>query len=250
MKIAFFTDVHANLPALSAALDAIGREGVDAVYHLGDAVGVGPHPAECLDLLLATPRLHCVMGNHDAWFAHGLPDPRPPWMSEGEAAHHRWVHAQLDPELRRMVAAWPWAIDTSIGGAAIPFAHYALAGPAGGFAEIVRNPTPEDLDRLFPSAAGEVVAFGHHHPACELHGCKHYVNSGSLGCAPAAVARYAVLEATTAGHRLERRAVPYDDAELFQDFDRWGVPERDFLRAVMLGGRARWPSWACERRVS
>ena len=33
-------------------------------------------PQECLDLILNTPRLFPVMGNHDAWFAHGLPDPR------------------------------------------------------------------------------------------------------------------------------------------------------------------------------
>ena len=66
MKIALLTAVHGNLPALTAALAAIARDGVDATYHLGDAIGIGPYPAECLDLLLATPRLHAILGNHDA----------------------------------------------------------------------------------------------------------------------------------------------------------------------------------------
>ncbi len=104
----------------------------------------------------------------------------------------------------------------------VRFAHDALAGPAGGFADIVRNPTSEDLDRLFTSAAGEVVAFGHHHLTCDLQGRRGYVIPGSPGCAPAAVARYVLLEATMAGYQLEPRAVPYDDAELFRDFDRRG----------------------------
>jgi predicted phosphodiesterase len=243
MRIAFFADVHANLAALTAALDAIAREGVDGVYHLGDAIGIGPYPAECLDLLLSSPGMRFVMGNHDAWFVSGLPDPRPSWMSEGEAAHHRWVHARLDPGLRSVVASWPWSIETAVGGVSVTFAHYALVGAEDRFADIVRAPTAEDLDRLFASASGEIVGFGHHHPVCNLRGRKHYVNPGSLGCAPTAVARYALLEATGNGYRLEQRAIPYDDAELFREFDRREVPERDFLREVMLGGRARWPDW-------
>src|SRR5690349_24978652 len=107
-RIAVITDVHANLPALDAALAAIARAGCDAIFHTGDALGIGPYPAECLDRLLGTPNMRCLMGNHDEWFAHGLPAPRPAWMSEGEEQHQRWTHAQLDPALRAVVADWPW----------------------------------------------------------------------------------------------------------------------------------------------
>src|ERR1041385_7324971 len=82
MRIVVLTDVHANLPALRAALKAIRAEGYDAIFHTGDAIGIGPVPAETLDLLLETPRLQCVMGNHEAWFVEGLPQPQPPWMSD------------------------------------------------------------------------------------------------------------------------------------------------------------------------
>lgn len=61
-KLAIMSDVHANLPALQAALGAIQQEGCDAIYHCGDAVGIGPFPAECLDLMLNTPRMHQASG--------------------------------------------------------------------------------------------------------------------------------------------------------------------------------------------
>ena len=66
MRIAVLTDAHGNLPALQVALAALQREGCDAIFHTGDAIGIGPCPAECLDLLLNTPRVRPVMGNHDA----------------------------------------------------------------------------------------------------------------------------------------------------------------------------------------
>ena len=72
MRIAVFTDVHANLPALRAALEAIRARGCEAVFSTGDAIAIGPYPAECLDLLLGTPGIECVKGNHEAWLVNGL----------------------------------------------------------------------------------------------------------------------------------------------------------------------------------
>lgn len=66
MKIAVFTGVHGNLPALQAALKAIWREDTDAIFHTGDAIGIGPIPAESLELLLSTSRVHLICGNHNS----------------------------------------------------------------------------------------------------------------------------------------------------------------------------------------
>src|SRR5690606_7205081 len=92
MKIVVITDVHANLPALEAALDSIQRRGYDLLVHTGDAIGIGPFPAECIERLLSLPRALFVMGNHDALFAHGIPSPRPQGVSDGEVLHQRWTH--------------------------------------------------------------------------------------------------------------------------------------------------------------
>jgi len=72
MRIIVITDVHANLPALEAALESIRAEGYDALFHTGDTIGIGPYPAECLELLLNTPNIHFVMGNHESYFEDSL----------------------------------------------------------------------------------------------------------------------------------------------------------------------------------
>ncbi len=64
VRIAFLADIHANLHALKAALKDIARAGMDQLVSLGDVVGYGAHPAECVDLLRKV-RCGGVMGNHD-----------------------------------------------------------------------------------------------------------------------------------------------------------------------------------------
>ncbi len=65
MRIGIFSDVHANLEALETVLRALRDEHVDSMVCLGDTVGYGPHPNECLALV----RENCTVvlkGNHDS----------------------------------------------------------------------------------------------------------------------------------------------------------------------------------------
>ena len=64
MKTLLISDIHANLTALEAVLADAGN--FDAVWCLGDLVGYGPDPNECIERVAALPNLRCVMGNHDA----------------------------------------------------------------------------------------------------------------------------------------------------------------------------------------
>lgn len=64
MKIAVFSDVHANLAALEAVLADIDRVGVSARLCLGDSVGYGADPRACLDLLFESCDV-LLAGNHD-----------------------------------------------------------------------------------------------------------------------------------------------------------------------------------------
>lgn len=237
MRIAVLTDTHANLPALEAALAEIEQLGCDAVYHTGDAIAIGPHPAECLDLLLSVPRIRLTMGNHDAYFAQGLPDPHPEGLSDGEAEHQHWVHSCLDPSLRDTVARWPFLIDEEIEGVRVRFIHYALDPSQKDFLPIVRDPTPDDLDQTFTGHSADLVFYGHHHPASDIQGQARYVNPGSLGCHTEAVARFSVLQCSGDTYELEKHAVPYDDAALVTAFAHRHVPEREFISKVFFGER-------------
>ncbi|MEL7625435.1 MAG: metallophosphoesterase family protein [Anaerolineaceae bacterium] len=64
MRTLILSDIHANLTAFEAVLKAAGE--VDQVWFLGDVVGYGPDPNECIALLRSQPNLQAMMGNHDA----------------------------------------------------------------------------------------------------------------------------------------------------------------------------------------
>jgi len=64
MKILIITDIHANRTALETVLDEAGE--IDATWCLGDIVGYGPDPNECIEIVGSQPNLQCVIGNHDA----------------------------------------------------------------------------------------------------------------------------------------------------------------------------------------
>jgi predicted phosphodiesterase len=64
MRILVISDIHANYPALEAVLASAVT--VDAVWCLGDLVGYGPFPNECIERISSLPNLTCLMGNHDS----------------------------------------------------------------------------------------------------------------------------------------------------------------------------------------
>lgn len=69
MKIAIFSDVHGNLPALEAVLTAIDSYGPDKIYCLGDLVNFAPFTNEVIDLIRAR-KIPTIMGNHDDGIGH------------------------------------------------------------------------------------------------------------------------------------------------------------------------------------
>jgi diadenosine tetraphosphatase ApaH/serine/threonine PP2A family protein phosphatase len=72
MSYAVISDVHANLHALEAVLQDINGKGITDIYFIGDAVGYGPRPNQCIDII----KQRCILtlaGNHD-WAAIGYTD--------------------------------------------------------------------------------------------------------------------------------------------------------------------------------
>lgn len=238
MRLIVLTDVHANLLALNAALAAIDKEGYDLLVHTGDAIGIGPFPAECLDRLLCLPRIRLLMGNHDAWFAERLPSPQPEWMGNGEWAHHQWTHSQIDPALRAAVAAWPYLINETIEEVPLTFLHYPF-GEDNEFLPILPQPTVVDLDAAFAPYPGRLIFYGHHHPRADTIGRARYINPGSLGCATSAVARYCHVELALGEWHVTHCAIPYDDVPLAEAYQKRAVPEAKFLMRAFHGNRFR-----------
>lgn len=64
MNYLILSDIHANLTALRAVLE--DAKNYDAIWVLGDIVGYGPDPNECIEKVKTLPNLSCLLGNHDA----------------------------------------------------------------------------------------------------------------------------------------------------------------------------------------
>ena len=108
MLYAIIADIHANLNAFEAILDDIeGRGGVDELWCLGDIVGYGPDPHECIELLRQYKHV-CVAGNHD-WAAIGRVSTTD--FNPDAALACQWTAAQLTQRDIRYLEKLPLEID-------------------------------------------------------------------------------------------------------------------------------------------
>jgi diadenosine tetraphosphatase ApaH/serine/threonine PP2A family protein phosphatase len=65
MRLGIFSDVHANIEALTAVMEGFRHERVDRFFCLGDVVGYGASPNECCDIVRSVAEV-TILGNHDA----------------------------------------------------------------------------------------------------------------------------------------------------------------------------------------
>lgn len=95
MLYAIIGDIHSNLTAFTAILEDIKQVGgVEKIWCLGDIVGYGPDPHECIALLRQTNHI-CVAGNHD-WASIGKIDTSD--FNPDAAAATLWTASQLSPD--------------------------------------------------------------------------------------------------------------------------------------------------------
>ena len=101
-KIALLSDTHGNLPAFEAVLEEVAAEGVDETWCLGDLVGYGAQPDECVALAAERCDL-CLTGNHDLVV---LDELQMSSFSSNAAAAADWTRRRIGSEtlefLRRL----------------------------------------------------------------------------------------------------------------------------------------------------
>lgn len=109
MRYAILSDIHGNGEALRAVLNDIDRQSyengarVDQVWCLGDIVGYGPEPGECVRRIRSRADI-CIPGNHD-WAAVGKLDLAD--FSGAAAKSAEWTREHLSPDERRYLQSVP-----------------------------------------------------------------------------------------------------------------------------------------------
>jgi len=235
MKIGIFQDVHANLPAFKKGIEIFRENQCDKIYHVGDLIGIGPHPKEVFDLANSLTEIEYIMGNHDHWFGYGLPSPIPKYMNEEEVAHHRWTHAQIGEAGREIVQHWEFVKEIELGNdKRITFQHYGYDPKSDWFKPFIKHPNKMNLDDLFKESTSDIIFYGHNHEASDIQGKRRYVNLGSAGCYVKSQVRVGILEVTTEGLALEKLSVHYEDDGLMEDYEKRDVPAREFITTTFI----------------
>jgi diadenosine tetraphosphatase ApaH/serine/threonine PP2A family protein phosphatase len=101
-SIALISDIHANLEALTTVLADIDRRGIKRIVCLGDIIGYGPNPRECLDIIIDRCEW-ALMGNHDYAVMY-----EPTNFNAGAEAAAFWTRRQfeLEPDAARRNRWW------------------------------------------------------------------------------------------------------------------------------------------------
>jgi predicted phosphodiesterase len=170
VKRAILSDIHGNLEALTAVLADIADQGIQTIYCLGDIVGYGPNPRECVDLAMAFAV--SVLGNHDQG---ALFDPE--GFSSGAERAIFWTRAQLEDvgggvdQARRR---WTFLCELprQVREEKILFVHGSARNPLNEyvFPEDVYN--PRKLNRIFTFIEGACFQGHTHVPGVFTEDCR------------------------------------------------------------------------------
>jgi diadenosine tetraphosphatase ApaH/serine/threonine PP2A family protein phosphatase len=106
MRVLIISDIHANFTALSSVLEAASK--VDAIWCLGDLVGYGPDPNECIELFCSLPNTVCLLGNHDA-AAFGMIDLES--FNREARISAEWMRAKLSPKNIQFLKGLPAKVE-------------------------------------------------------------------------------------------------------------------------------------------
>lgn len=138
MRLGVISDVHGNLHALRATIDVLRREGVDGWLSVGDLIGYGPNPNECVEMVAGLGAI-AVAGNHELIVLGQIAG-----AASSERAHesHRWTRRQLRDDVVSYLQGLPRQVRTN----GIMVTHGSLGDPE----EYVRTPARavEQLEQL------------------------------------------------------------------------------------------------------
>ncbi len=222
MRIAFISDVHANLPALEAVLEEIGKEpDIEATYHPGDLVGFAPWPNETVDLLV-DQAIAGVAGNYDSTVATDYPhcgclndNSR---QEELSRLSYEWTRANVTAPTRAYLRSLPFRLDLRPFGGHVPGPTIVLLHGAAPANTLYWTGSRSDAFCRRMAAAigarrGDVVCIGHTHIPWyrEVDGI-HIVNAGSVGRPKDGDWRagYVILDVTEERIAVEFRRTDYD----------------------------------------
>jgi putative phosphoesterase len=228
-RVAVITDVHANLPALDAALEAIRWMDVDRLLCGGDLVGYGPHPNEVCRLV-EDRSIPTIYGNYDWAIARDELDCGCAYVTEHDRALGQrsveWTLAHTDRRSKDFMRGLPFDLRFELGRKRVRLVH---GSPRRVHEYLFEDKPARTFERIAAGADCDVLVFGHtHQPWVHEYGGVVFVNCGAVGKPKDGDARaaFALLELDEAGEvhaSIER--VPYDAEAVAREVAAAGLPD-------------------------
>jgi predicted phosphodiesterase len=180
MRVAFLSDIHANFPALCAALERARLLGVSRHIVAGDVIGSGPHPVEVIRLLRERDAL-VLQGNVErkVLSLRGSEKHRKKWLKKRSAAHLAWTARQLSEAEWEWLAALPGELHLALNTVGVQVVH---GTPRSDDEYVFPSVTAEALRGMAVDARAKVLVCGHSHiPFTKLVAGIRVINCGSVG---------------------------------------------------------------------
>ena len=232
-KVAVFSDIHGNLEALDAILSSIEKEEYDEVICLGDVIGFGPSPRECLDKIRDN-KIKMVLGNHERYYLNGIHNEQK--MSEEEKEYHSWLREFLGNDIKDYLSKLDIELTITVDDKKIGFMHY----PFDRVTESFYNPkelTEDNVKLLFRNYTNQFNFFGHSHKEQFFKDTNEfvYVNIGSAGCTKDNITSYTVLEYDGKDYTIYKKKCIYDRKKFDQKLKEINFPEKEMITKTFFG---------------
>lgn len=182
MKLAFFSDVHANIAALKEVVVNIEGKNVEQIICAGDLVGYAPFPNEVIDLM-KSKHIPCVMGNYDDGVGNqrlvcgcDYKDEYAQRLGEQSIV---WSKENTSEENKGYLRNLPYEIRLEIGNKKLLVVH----GSSKRLNEYLHKDISDDyLEALLNEEEVDVLICGHTHvPYHKELKSGHIINVGSVG---------------------------------------------------------------------
>ncbi|PTX14537.1 putative phosphoesterase [Pontibacter mucosus] len=191
MKIAFFSDIHANLPAMEAVLQDLEQKQPDMVYCLGDLVGYNVWANEVVELI-RKHRIPTIAGNYDEGVGLHSDDCGCAYKSEEDKSRGSqsidYTNQIISPGNRKYLRELPRHLRVDFQTEEGEKLRILMVhGSPRKINEYLFEDRPENsLLRIMEDAGADILLFGHthkpYHRQLESHGkYKHAINLGSVG---------------------------------------------------------------------
>lgn len=208
--MAFLSDIHGNLAALNAVLNALHRLGAGGIFVAGDLVYRGDKPLEVW-MRLQEVGARCVRGTSDLALATIDPDKLHPTSDADRAAaeRFRWTREALGELILARLRRLPEALRLELPDASeILVVH---GSPTDATEPITLDLTEQEVSALIGTDPADIIVCGGSHvPFTRTVGEIEVVGVGSVGESPEGrVAHYTLITVTPEGPVIDQRWVSY-----------------------------------------